>query len=301
MPSHTQHCAFVALIGAPNAGKSTLTNRLVGQKVSIVTPKVQTTRNRVCGITTHDNTQLVLMDTPGIFTPRKRLDRAMVASAWDGLAQADLRALLIDARKGLTDEVRNILDGLRERRIQCLLLLNKVDEVKQKDNLLGLASSLHETDLFTETFMISALTGDGVEDFRNYCVKHAPTGPWLYPEDQLTDIHERLLASEITREKLFLQLQKELPYSLTVETESWEDEGKNGIRINQVIYVEREGQKGIILGKGGQLIKKVGEHARQDLSRMMDCPVHLFLHVKVRKNWKNNPEIYHYLGLEFGQ
>jgi len=290
---------FVALIGAPNAGKSTLLNALVGSKVSIVTHKVQTTRALVRGITVHGRSQLVFVDTPGIFAPKRRLDRAMVTTAWGGAADADLVALLIDARKGLTDEVRAILDTLAafaaERK--RVLVLNKVD-VTKRDTLLALTAALNEAARFDRTFMVSALTGDGVPDLLAYFAATMPEGPWLYPEDQMTDLPLRWLAAEITREKLLVRLHEELPYHSTVETEAWTETPK-GVRIEQTIYVERESQRKIVLGRGGQTIKAISTAARQDITELLERPVHLFLFVKVRENWADDPERYREMGLEF--
>lgn len=293
-------CGFVALIGAPNAGKSTLTNMLVGAKVSIVTPKVQTTRSRLRGICMADeNTQVVLIDTPGIFSPKHRLDKAMVTAAWDSLSEADIVCLMVDARKGLNTEMQNILTMLEEyKNGHILLVLNKVDTVR-KEALLELTLQLNEAGLFRETFMISALKGSGVADLQAYLAKHMRESPFLYPPDQLSDINERIMSSEITREKLFLQLQQELPYALTVETDYWQEQKDGSVRIDQTVYVERNSQKGIVLGKQGQRLKAIGTAARHDIEHLLDRRVHLFLHVKVRENWKENPEAYRYLGLEF--
>jgi len=291
-------CGFVALIGAPNAGKSTLLNRLVGAKVSIVTPKVQTTRTRVLGIALHGGAQVIFIDTPGIFEPRRRLDRAMVAAAWSGAADADLVVLLVDAEKGLTGDVRRIVDGLKKAGRKTILALNKIDLVR-RDTLLALSAELNESGVFTDTFMISASTGDGVDDLMAILVERLPEGPWLYPEDQLSDMPERLLAAEVTREKLFLQLRQELPYALTVETEEWQDKADGSVRIGQVVYVQRDSQKAIVLGKGGQRIKSVGAAAREELEQMLGCKVHLFLFVKVREKWGEDRERYRDWGLDF--
>lgn len=299
IPITQQRCAFVALIGAPNAGKSTLTNQLVGQKVSIVTPKVQTTRNRIRGICMADDiTQLVLIDTPGIFSGKNRLDKAMVKAAWDGVSEADQIVLLVDAGKGLCDNTRRIMEELARRELKAVLVLNKVDRVP-KEKLLGLAMETNASGLFSDTFMVSALSGDGVADLQAFLAGKAPMGPWMYPSDQLSDINDRLMAAEITREKLFLNLQQELPYALSVETEMWEDRKDGSLRMEQTIYVERESQKGIILGKQGQRLKQIGSSARRELEDMLDCRVHLFLFVKVRDNWKQNPEVYRMLGLDY--
>ena len=291
-------CGFIALLGAPNAGKSTLLNRVVGAKVSIVTPKVQTTRTRVLGIALRGTAQIIFIDTPGIFKPRRRLDRAMVAAAWAGAADADLVVLLVDAEKGLTDDVTRIVDGLAGAGRSAMLALNKIDLVR-RESLLALSAELNRGGVFTDTFMISATTGDGVDDLVEALVARLPEGPWLYPEDQLSDMPERLLAAEITREKLFLQLRQELPYALTVETEEWEDRADGSVRIGQVVYVQRDTQKAIVLGKGGQRIKAVGAASREELERMLACRVHLFLFVKVREKWGEDPERYRDWGLDF--
>jgi GTP-binding protein Era len=294
----TSRCGFIALLGAPNAGKSTLLNALVGAKVSIVTQKVQTTRSRLRGVTLAGEAQLVLVDTPGIFAPRRRLDRAMVASAWGGAADADIITLLVDAKEGITPDVERIIAGLEEAGRQAVLILNKIDVVR-RDSLLALTSRLNDSGRFCATFMISALTGDGVEDLRAWLAAHVPPGPWLYPEDQLSDISERLLAAEVTREKLYLRLHQELPYASTVTTESWRENKDGSLRIDQVIYVERDSQKPIVLGKGGRTIRKIGELARLELEEMLGRRVHLFLRVKVRPNWADDPERYRDIGLDF--
>ena len=298
MAEADRRCGFVALLGAPNAGKSTLLNRLVGAKVSIVTPKVQTTRTRVLGIAIRDDVQLVFVDTPGIFEPRRRLDRAMVAAAWAGAADADIVVLLIDAQKGVTGDARRIVDGLVKAGRKAILALNKIDLVK-REKLLALTATLNESGIFTDIFMISAATGDGVGDLADTLAARLPEGPWLYPEDQLSDMAERQLAAEITREKLFLQLRQELPYALTVETEEWQDKPDGSVRIAQVVYVQRGSQKSIVLGKGGQMIKTVGAAAREELEGMLGCRVHLFLFVKVREKWGDDPERYRDWGLDF--
>lgn len=298
MAETAMRCGFVALLGAPNAGKSTLLNYLVGAKVSIVSPKVQTTRTRVLGIAMRERAQIVFVDTPGIFQPKRRLDRAMVAAAWAGAADADIVVLLVDAQKGMTHDVRRIVDGLEKAGRKAILALNKIDLVR-RDKLLELASTLNESGVFTDIFMISAATGDGVEDLAKTLVERLPEGPWLYPEDQLSDMAERHLAAEVTREKLFLQLRQELPYALTVETEEWEDKPDGSVRISQIIYVQRDTQKSIVLGKGGQMIKAVGAAARADLEEMMGCRVHLFLFVKVREKWGDDPDRYRDWGLDF--
>jgi len=292
------HCGFVALIGAPNAGKSTLINALVGAKVSIVTPKVQTTRTLVRGIAIEGNAQLIFVDTPGIFAPRRRLDRAMVGSAWGSTTDADIVALLVDAHKGVGEDEEAILKGLRDMRPPKVLLLNKVDLV-DKPKLLALAQTLNERIALAGTFMISAQSGDGVADVRKFFAAHVPAGPWLYPEDQISDAPLRQLAAEITREKLFLRLHQELPYQSTVETEVWKELKDGAVRIEQTIYVERESQRKIVLGKGGQTIKAIGAASRADIAVAIEHPVHLFLFVKVREGWGDDPERYREMGLEF--
>ena len=291
-------CGFVALIGAPNAGKSTLLNALVGAKVSIVTPKVQTTRTLVRGIAIEGAAQLIFVDTPGIFSPKRRLDRAMVGSAWGSTADADLVAFLIDARKGIEDDEEAILRALPEVRPQKLLVLNKVDLVA-KPVLLDLTQKLNERASFAATFMVSALSGDGVADLKHWLAEHVPAGPWLYPEDQISVAPLRQLAAEITREKLYLRLHQELPYQSTVETEVWKELKDGAVRIEQTIYVARESQRKIVLGKGGQAIKAIGAAARADIAKEIEHPVHLFLHVKVREGWADDPERYREMGLEF--
>ncbi len=293
-----KRAGFVALIGAPNAGKSTLLNALVGAKISIVTPKVQTTRMRVRGIAVEGAAQLVFVDTPGIFPPRRRLDRAMVESAWASVQDADLVALLIDARKGVTDEDDAILGRLGEVRTPKILVLNKIDLV-DKPALLALTQKLNERVAFAATFMISARNGDGVADLRRWLAAHVPVGPWLYPEDQISDAPLRQLAAEITREKLYLRLHQELPYQSTVETDVWKELKDGSVRIEQTIYVERDSQRKIVLGKAGQAIKAIGAAARADIAKAVEQPVHLFLHVKVREGWGDDPERYREMGLEF--
>jgi GTP-binding protein Era len=291
-------CGFVALIGAPNAGKSTLINALVGAKVSIVSRKVQTTRALVRGIAIVDQAQLVLMDTPGIFAPKRRLDRAMVTTAWGGASDADIVALLIDARKGVDDEAASILGKLAEVRQPKVLVLNKVD-VAEKPALLTLAERIGAQAKFDATFMLSALTGDGVDDLKKWLAEHSPLGPWHYPEDQVSDAPMRALAAEITREKLFNRLHQELPYQATVETESWKELRGGDVRIEQTIYVERESQRKIVLGKGGATIKAIGAEARKEIAEMAEQKVHLFLFVKVREGWGDDPERYRAMGIEF--
>ena len=291
-------CGFVAIVGAPNAGKSTLTNQLVGAKVSIVTRKVQTTRARITAIAITDASQIVFVDTPGIFEPKRRLERAMVDAAWSGVGDADIVVLLVDAQKGRTEDTDRIIEGLKASGRQAVLALNKVDLVK-RPNLLALAAALNEEGVFTDTFMISALQGDGTADLLACLADAVPEGSWLYPEDQLSDISERLLAAEITREKMFLQLHEELPYAITVETENWQERKDGSVRIEQVIYVRRDTQKGIVLGKGGRQVKQIGADARQEMETVFDRRVHLFLFVKVRENWVDDPERYREMGLEF--
>ena len=294
----TRRCGFVALIGAPNVGKSTLLNALVGSKVSIVTPKVQTTRTLIRGIAIEGAAQLVFVDTPGIFSPKRRLDRAMVGSAWGSTADADLVALLIDSRKGLKDDEEAILRTLGEVRPKKVLVLNKVDLVA-KPALLALTQMLNEGGQFAATFMISARSGDGVAALKTWFAAHVPQGPWLYPEDQISVAPLRQLAAEITREKLYLRLHQELPYESTVETDVWKELRGGAVRIEQTIYVARESQRKIVLGKGGQAIKAIGAAARADIAKEIEHPVHLFLHVKVREGWADEPERYREMGLEF--
>ena len=293
-----QRAGFVALIGAPNAGKSTLLNQMVGSKVAIVTHKVQTTRSRLRGIAIEGESQLVFVDTPGIFRPRRRLDRAMVQAAWGGAEDADLVVLLVDAQRGLTEEVEAILKGLQEVRRPLLLALNKIDLIRREE-LLTLAADINAKVPFAETFMISAEKGDGVADLRAYLAAHVPPGPWLYPEDQIADAPMRNLAAEVTREKLFLRLHQELPYQLTVETESWKELKDGSARIEQVIYVQREAHKKILIGKQGATLKSVGAQARKELEEMLERRVHLFIFVKVREKWGDDPERYSQMGLDF--
>ena len=291
-------CGYVALIGAPNAGKSTLLNRLVGRKLAIVTPKVQTTRSRLLGIAIEGGAQLVFLDTPGIFAPRRRLDRAMVAAAWAGAADADKVVLLVDATRASDVDTRTIIARLKDSSRRAILAINKIDLLR-RDKLLGLADTLYRSGPFDDVFMISGLTGDGVDDLRRHLAAAIPEGPWLFPEDQLSDAPERWLAAEITREQVFLQLHDELPYMAGVETESWEERRDGSARIDQVIYVRREGQKAIVLGERGTKIKAIGARARTELERLLDRRVHLFLFVKVRDNWIDDPERYAALGLDY--
>ncbi len=297
-PSADTRCGFVALIGAPNAGKSTLLNALVGSKVTIVSRKVQTTRALIRGIALEGKAQLIFVDTPGIFAPKRRLDRAMVTSAWGGAHDADLVGVLIDARKGLDEEAEAILERLAEVRQPKILILNKIDVVA-KEKLLTLAQAANEKSKFEQTFMISALTGDGVGDLKAWLAAHVPPGPFLYPPDQMSDAPLRQLAAEITREKLFERLHQELPYHSTVETEVWKELRKGDIRIEQTVYVERESQRKIVLGKNGQTIKAIGEAARKEIAELAEAKVHLFLFVKVREGWGEDPERYRAMGLEF--
>jgi GTP-binding protein Era len=291
-------CGFIALIGAPNAGKSTLINALVGAKVAIVSHKIQTTRALLRGIATAGGAQLVFIDTPGIFAPKRRLDRAMVSKAWSGAHDADVAAVLIDAKRGLDEDADAIFDHLAEIRQPKILLINKVDLV-EKSTLLAIVQAANARATFAATFMISALTGDGVADVKSWLAEHAPVGPWHYPEDQITDAPLRHLAAEITREKLYQRLHQELPYQSTVETEIWKELKDGSIRIEQTIYVERESQRKIVLGKGGQTIKAIGAQARHEIADMIEAPVHLFLFVKVREGWGDDPERYREMGLEF--
>jgi GTP-binding protein Era len=294
-----KRCGFVAVLGAPNAGKSTLTNALVGSKVSIVTPKVQTTRARITAIAMHGQAQIVFVDTPGIFNKTKqRLEKAMVAAAWSGAQDADLRVLLVDAERGIDGNTRGIIEGMKKAGMKAILVLNKIDLVA-RESLLAMADKLDQEGIFTEVFMLSALQGDGVADLLAAVAGQIPEGPWHYPEDQLGDIPERLLAAEITREKLFLQLHQELPYAATVETESWKEVKGGALRIEQVIYVRRGTQKAIVLGKGGQQIKQIGAEARAEMMEIFGVTVHLFLFVKVRDKWQDDPERYREMGLDF--
>ncbi len=293
-------CGFVTLLGAPNVGKSSLLNRLVGTKVSIVSPKVQTTRRRVLGITVQGERQLVFVDTPGIFVPRpaKRLEQAMVKAAWQGVDEADRMVLVLDAKRGLDADSQLVLRGLQQRRVPACAAINKLDLVRPQKTL-PLIKTLSDTGRFDRVFLVSAQSGDGCGDLLDYLLAGLPVGPWLFPADQLSDLSQRAMAAELTREQLFRQLHQELPYSLTVETEQWLEapDGKE-IRIDQTIYVERDSHKKIVLGKGGRQIKSVGEMARKELEQMLDARVHLFLFVKVRPNWTEDPERFAELGLE---
>lgn len=291
-------CGFVTLLGAPNAGKSTLVNTMVGAKVSIVSPKVQTTRSRVRGIVVKDDCEIVLVDTPGIFKPKRRLDRAMVAAAWQEAEYTDLRVLMVDARRGVDDDTRAIVDSLKKNKLAAVLVLNKIDLVKP-EKLLELSAQLNALHDFSETFMLSASTGEGVKEFEDRIAAQMPESPFMFPANQVSDLPNRLLAAEITREKLYMNLNQELPYVTTVLTDSWKDLDNGAIRLDQTIYVEREKQRQIVLGKNGAMIKKIGMQARKELEDLFECRVHLFLFVKVREKWGDNPELYRPWGLDF--
>jgi GTPase len=291
-------CGFVALIGAPNVGKSTLVNALVGAKVTIVSRKVQTTRALIRGIVIENNAQVILVDTPGIFSPKRRLDRAMVSTAWSGAHDADLVCVLLDAKTGIDEEAEAILAKVASVDHEKILVLNKVDLV-QREKLLALAQAANERIAFARTFMISALSGDGVDDLRHALAEIVPPGPFLYPEDQMSDAPMRQLAAEITREKIYRKLHQELPYQSTVETDKWEERKDKSVRIEQTIFVERESQRKIVLGKGGAAIKSIGAESRRELIEILGVPVHLFLFVKVRENWGDDPDRYREMGLEF--
>lgn len=291
-------CGFVALLGAPNVGKSTLLNALVGAKVAIVSPKPQTTRSRIVGIVMEGQTQIVLVDIPGIFQPRRRLDRAMVASAWQGAKDADMVALVVDVERPDDGETLAIMEKLKADGRPALLVLNKVDAIA-REKLLPIAQRFNEHGNFTDTFMVSALTGSGIADLRAALAAKLPAGLHLFPADQLTDLPQRLLAAEITREQIYLQLHEEVPYSTAVETENWQERDDGSVRIDQAIFVQREGQKAIVLGKGGTRIKALGQSARRELEEMLGRRVHLFLFVKVRENWIEDPERFSEWGLDF--
>ncbi len=297
-PSQSTRSGFVALIGAPNAGKSTLMNQLVGSKISIVTHKVQTTRAIMRGIAMHNDAQIVFIDTPGIFAPRRRLDEAMVSTAWGSARDADLSVFLIDAERGLTDDIEKIAENLKTVSGPKILLINKIDQV-QRDQLLELTARLNELHEFEQTFMVSALNGDGCADFMDYLAENLPAGPYLYPEDHVSDLPLRMLAAEVTREKLYLRLHQELPYASHVETEQWEEKKDGSVKISQVIYVERQSQKKIVIGKKGETIKAISTASRKELTELVEQPVHLFLFVKVRENWGDDPDRYREMGLEF--
>ena len=299
--TETTRAGFVALIGEPNAGKSTLLNRMVGAKVSIVTHKVQTTRARIRGVCMEGQAQIVFVDTPGIFRPRRRLDRSMVKAAWGGASDADIVVLLIEAHRGLTEGVQAIIDRMRDEMPQgkqVALAINKIDRVKA-EVLLALAQKVNDAFPFAKTFMISAERGHGVKDLREWLAGEVPEGPWFYPEDQIADLPMRMIAAEMTREKLTLRLHEELPYQLTVETEKWEDRADGSTRIDQIIYVSRDGHKGIVLGAKGETVKQIGQAARIDITEFLGRPVHLFLQVKVRENWQEEAERYSEMGLVF--
>ncbi|WP_128926112.1 GTPase Era [Bradyrhizobium guangxiense] len=291
-------CGFVALIGAPNVGKSTLVNALVGAKVTIVSRKVQTTRALIRGIVIENNAQIILVDTPGIFLPKRRLDRAMVSTAWSGAHDADLVCVLLDAKTGIDEEAEAILAKAASVNHDKILVINKVDLV-QREKLLALAQAANERMKFARTFMISAISGDGVDDIRRTLAEMVPPGPYLYPEDQMSDAPMRQLAAEITREKIYQKLHQELPYQSTVETDKWEERKDKSVRIEQTIFVERESQRKIVLGKGGATIKSIGADSRKELMQILDVPVHLFLFVKVRENWGDDPDRYREMGLDF--
>ena len=291
-------CGFVALIGAPNAGKSTITNNFVGSKVSIVSPKAQTTRTTIKGIGIYDNTQIIFLDTPGIFNPKRRLDRAMVASAWDGSNDADINVLVVDAKRGMNDETSAIIDELIKREAHAVLAFNKIDMVSE-ERLQELKEEFENLFCFDAVFMFSAQSGDHITDFYQYLADNLPESPWYYPEEQMSDMPLRLLAAEVVREKLFLNLRQELPYALTVEPELWEHQEDGSIRAEMTIYVEREGQKTIILGKNGSMIKQIGQSARLELESMLEERIHLFLYVKVRENWVDEPTHYSDWNLNF--
>jgi GTP-binding protein Era len=290
-------CGFCAIIGAPNAGKSTLVNRLAGAKVAIVSHKVQTTRARLRAIVMEGDAQIVLVDTPGIFQPRRKLDRAMVDNAWGGAGEADAVVLLVDGRSGLNEDLQRIIEGLGSLKAKAFLVINKIDLMRRED-LLKTAEAFNAAYAFERTFMVSALNGSGTEDLRKAIAARMPKGPWLYPEDQVADVQLRFMASEITREKIYNRLHEELPYASTVETEAWEERKDGSVKISQVIYVERDSQKAIVLGKGGQTIKILGQQAREDMEEHFGRKVHLFLFVKVRENWSNDPERLRMMGLE---
>ena len=298
VPPSATRCGFVALIGAPNVGKSTLVNALVGSKVTIVSRKVQTTRALIRGIVVENNAQIILVDTPGIFAPKRRLDRAMVSTAWSGAHDADLVCVLLDAREGLNSEADAIFNKLADVAHPKILVINKIDLVA-REKLLALAKAANDRLAFAQTFMIAALSGDGVDDLRSTLASMVPPGPFHYPEDQMSDAPIRQLAAEITREKIFQKLHQELPYRSTVETDSWTERNDKSVRIEQTIYVERESQRKIVLGKAGATIKSIGADARKEIAEIIEQPVHLFLFVKVRENWGEDPDRYREMGLEF--
>jgi GTP-binding protein Era len=291
-------CGFVAIIGAPNAGKSTLINCLAGYKLAIVSHKVQTTRSRIRAIVIDGQSQIIFVDTPGIFPPRRRLDEAMVEAAWGGAGEADIVLLIVDVRAGISEDVARILQKLAEDKARAVLVLNKIDLVR-REKLLDLSARLNEVVPFEETFMVSSRTGDGVDVVRRRLAHMMPVGPWLYPADQVADVPMRFIASEITREKIYERLHQELPYASTVETESWKENRDGSVRIEQVIFVERESQRKIVLGKGGASIKAIGAEARKEIAELAEQKVHLFLFVKVREGWGDDPERYRQMGIEF--
>lgn len=291
-------CGFVTLLGAPNAGKSTITNDFAGSKVSIVSPKAQTTRTTIKGIGIFENTQIIFQDTPGIFKPKRRLDRSMVASAWGGAKDGDILVLVVDAKRGFDNETKAIVEELNKQTRPTVLVLNKIDMVA-KNKLLSLAAEINDAGKFVETFMISATTRENIDEFYKYLADNLPLSPWYYPEEQMSDMPLKLLAAEVVREKLFLMLQQEIPYALTVEPELWQRRDDDSVRAEMTIYVEREGQKKIIVGQGGKMIKKIGEKARHELEEMLECRIHLFLYVKVRENWGDDPARYSDWGLNY--
>jgi GTP-binding protein Era len=303
-PSGGTKCGFIALAGAPNAGKSTLLNQIVGTKIAIVTPKVQTTRTRMSGIAMRGAAQLIFVDTPGIFTAKRRLERAMVSAAWSGVQDADIAVLLVDAERAAKSPARmdpdtaSIVEGLKRTNSRAALALNKIDLVP-RELLLEVTQVHDESGVFDRIFMISALTGDGVEDLVDYLTENLSAGPWLYPDDQLSDVPMRIMAAEITREQAFLQLHQELPYALMVETDSWEERKDGSVRIDQTILIQRDSQKGMVVGKGGSRIKSIGADSRLVLEELLGRKVHLFLHVKARKDWMERPEHYREIGLDF--
>ncbi len=296
--TNSTRCGFVALLGAPNAGKSTITNNFVGSKVSIVSPKAQTTRTTIKGIGVYNDSQIIFLDTPGIFVPKRRLDRAMVASAWSGVGDADIIVLVVDAKRGYDDETKAIIEKLNTNQTSAILVINKTDLVKTEE-LLSLCKTLNEAYTFTETFMISALNNKGTDDFYTYLANNLPISPWYYPEDQMSDLPLKFLAAEIVREKLFLYLRQELPYAITVEPELWERREDNSVRAEMTIYVQRDGQKQIVLGHKGAMIKKIGQSARKELEDLLEDKIHLFLFVKVRSNWVDDPARYSDWNLDF--
>ena len=291
-------CGYVAVLGAPNAGKPTLINALVGTKVSIVSPKVQTTRFRILGIVMKDDAQIILVDTPGIFTPKKRIERSMVSAAWGGAQDADFVCLVVDAHSTWLDDTNTIIERLKENNRRAILILNKVDLVP-KEKLLAQVQRFNDTGVFDNVFMISALKGSGIETVLNHLASLMPESPYFFPEDQISDLPQRMLAAEITREKAFLQLRQELPYALTVETETWEERDDGSVRIDQIIYIERDSQKAMVVGKGGARIRAIGQSARIELEALLERTVHLFLHVKVKEDWAEKRGFYSAVGLDF--